>query len=271
MREFVELTYPHDGVAVVTMSNPRIQNNGSWKAVHEIADAMIEARTQGQARAMVLASGVPGHWWEHAWLQDLADSMEGKPATGPGGAFPRVIDEIRRPDAVVIAAISGDCSGGGAELGWACDLRIAEEQAVFGQPEIQIALPTGRGGTSRLARLIGRPAAAELVLLGQPMTARRIHALGGINAVVPQGQSLAMALEWAQRLASYSAHALSTLKRMLNDNDDLSLSDALANEQALFVEVARTPQAIARMREIQARFDAGESIRAVYGEPREPH
>jgi hypothetical protein len=58
---------------------------------------------------------------------------------------------------------------------------------------------------------------------------------------------------------------------MLNDNDDLSLSDALANEQALFVEVARTPHAISRMREIQARFDAGESIRAVYGEPREPH
>lgn len=268
MREFVTLQYPREGVAVVTMSNPRINNNGSWKAIHELADAIIEAREQGKARAIVLASRVPGHWYEHAWLQDLADTMEGKPATGPGGAFPRVLDEIKRPEIVVIAAISGDCSGGGAEIGWACDLRVAEEQAVFGQPEIQIALPTGRGGVSRLARLIGRPAAAELVFLGRPMTARRIFALGGINAVVPQGQALAVALEWAAQLAGHSAHALSTLKRMLVANDDLNLTDALANEQNLFVEVARTPAAIARMREIQARFDAGESIRAVYGEPR---
>lgn len=267
MREFVTLKYPREGVAVVTMSHPRIQNNGAWNAVHELADALVEAREQGKARAIVLASGVPGHWYEHAWLQDLADTMEGKPATGPGGAFPRVIDEIRRTDVVVIAAISGDCSGGGAEIGWSCDLRIAEEQAWFGQPEIQIALPTGRGGVSRLSRLIGRAAAAELVFLGRPMTAARIHALGGINAVVPTGQALAMALEWAEQLASQSANALSTLKHMLNDSDDLSLTDALANEQALFVEVARTPPAIARMREIQARFDAGESIRAVYGAP----
>lgn len=270
MPEFVTLQYPRDGVAVVTMSNPRIQNNGSWKAVHELADALIEAREQGKVRATVLASGVPGHWYEHAWLQDLADAMEGKPVTGAGGAFPRVIDEIRRPEVVVVAAISGDTSGGGAEIGWSCDLRIAEEQVVFGQPEVQIALPTGRGGVSRLARLIGRTATAEMVFLGRPMTARRIQALGGINAVVPTGQALATAIEWATQLAGQSAHALSTLKRMLLDNDDLNLTDALANEQKLFVEVAREPQAIARMREIQARFDAGETIRAVYGEPREP-
>jgi alkylresorcinol/alkylpyrone synthase len=107
MREFVELTYPHDGVAVVTMSNPRIQNNGSWKAVHEIADAMIEARTQGQARAIVLASGVPGHWWEHAWLQDLA-------GLGCGAAIPalRTVEAMlaARPEAIVACVAVAICS-----------------------------------------------------------------------------------------------------------------------------------------------------------------
>jgi enoyl-CoA hydratase/carnithine racemase len=269
MAELVTLLYPLEGVALVTMTNPRINNNGSWKGIGELADAMIEARENGKVRATVLASGVPGHWFEHAWLQDLADGMEGKSTSAAGGAFPRVLDEMRRPEVVVIAAISGDCSGGGAEIGWACDLRIAEEQAVFGQPEIHIGLTTGRGGTSRLARLIGRAAAAEMVMLGLPLSARRIHTLGGVNAVVSSGQAVAVALQWGSMLAAKSPQAMRTLKQVLVDNDDMTLTAALENEQSLFMSIARTPQAIARMREIQARFDAGESLRGVYGEPQD--
>jgi enoyl-CoA hydratase/carnithine racemase len=268
MPEFVSLEYPLDAVAVVTMSNPRINNNGSWLAISELAKAISEAREKGGARVCILASGVPGHWFEHAWLQDLADTLEGKPATATGSVWGFAIDEIRNPEMVVIAAISGDCSGGGLELGWACDLRIAEQQALFGQPEVQINLSTGRGGTSRLARLIGRTVAAEMVFLGLPMTAQRIHALGGINTVVPAGQALDVALRWAAILAARSPAALSTLKRTLNESEDLHLTEALVNETQLFQKVARTPAALSKMREIQARFDAGESIRAVYGEPR---
>jgi enoyl-CoA hydratase/carnithine racemase len=266
MTDIITLEYPFESVALVTMTNPKIGNNGSWKGIGELADAMIEARQKGKARVTVLASGVPGHWYEHAWLQDLADTMEGRATSAVPGAFPRVLDEIRRSDVVVIAAISGDCSGGGAEIGWACDLRIAEEQATFSQPEIHIGLSTGRGGTSRLARLIGRTATAEMVMLGLPMTARRIHALGGVNAVVPNGKAIEIALRWGSMLASKSSQAMSTLKQVLVDSDDMTLNAALDNEQARFAVVARTPQAIMQMRTIQARFDAGESFRSVYGE-----
>lgn len=268
MPEFVTLEYPLDAVAVVTMSNPRINNNGSWIAISELTAAMKEAREKGGARVCILASGVPGHWFEHAWLQDLADTLEGKPATATGAVWGFALDEIRKPEMVLIAAISGDCSGGGVELGWACDLRIAEEQALFAQPEIHIDLTTGRGGTSRLARLIGRTAVAEMVMLGLPMSAQRIYALGGINAVVPTGEAKSVALRWAAMLAAKAPAALSTLKRILNESDDLHLTDALANESKLFQSVARTPAALGKMREIQARFDAGESIRSVYGGPR---
>ncbi|MXW27191.1 MAG: enoyl-CoA hydratase/isomerase family protein, partial [Dehalococcoidia bacterium] len=155
-----------------------------------------------------------------------------------------------------------------AELGWACDLRIAEEQARFGQPEVQIALTTGIGGTSRLARIIGRTATAEMVLDGTPMTAQRIYELGGVNRVVPDGTSVEVALDWASRLADRPAQALATLKQILIDNDDLGLSEALTNEQRLFQTVVGTEEAIATMGDIQDRFDAGESIESVYGSPR---
>ena len=268
MSDIITLERPREGVALVTMSNPAINNHGSWKGIGELATAMKEAREAG-ARVTVLASGVPGHWFEHAWLQDLADGIEGKPTTGPGLAWFNALQEIGRTHVVTIAAVSGDCSGGGAELGWACDMRIAEEQALFGQPEVQIALTTGIGGTSRVARIIGRTAAAELVMLGRPMTARRVYELGGVNEVVPAGKSVEVALEWAGMMAAQPPKALAALKQILIDNDDLNMTDALANEQRLFQSVATTPEAMAAMRGIQARFDAGESIRSVYGGPRE--
>jgi enoyl-CoA hydratase/carnithine racemase len=268
MPEFVSLERPREGVALVTMSNPAVNNHGSWAGISELAETMKDARESG-SRVTVLASGVPGHWFEHAWLRDLADAMEGKPTTGPGAAWYRALREIGHEEVVSIAAISGDCSGGGAELGWACDLRIAEEQALFAQPEVQIALTTGIGGTARVARLIGRTAAAELIMLGRPMTARRIYELGGVNEVVPTGKSVEVALRWAEELASRPAAALVGLKRILNANDEQPLTEALATEQNVFGEVARTPEAITTMRAIQSRFNAGESIRGVYGMPRD--
>ncbi len=269
MAQIVTLENPREGVALVTMTNPAINNHCSWTGVAQFAAALKNAREAG-ARVAVLASGVPGHWFEHAWLQDLADGIEGKPTTAEGAAWFHALREIGQTNVVTIAAISGDCSGGGAELGWACDLRIAEEQALFGQPEVQIALTTGIGGTSRLARLIGRTAAAEMIMLGRPMTARRIYELGGVNEVVPKGRAVAVALEWAATLASRPANALATLKRILIENDDLNLTEALKTEQQLFQGVATTPESIQTMRTIQARFDRGESIRAVYGNRRKP-
>jgi len=266
MAKYVSLEWPREGVALVTMTNPAINNNCSWEAVGELADALQEAREQG-ARVSVLASGVPGHWLEHAWLTDLVAAMTGEPTTGPGTNWYRAINELSKTHVVTIAAISGDTSGGGAELGWACDLRIAEEQVLFAQLEVLLGLSTGLGGTSRLARLIGRTATAELVLDGAPMTARRMYELGGVNRVVPQGEALNVALEWAARLASRPPQALATLKQVLIDNDRLPLEEALRNEQRLFQEVARTPEAIELMRSTQAKYDAGTSFRELYGPP----
>jgi enoyl-CoA hydratase/carnithine racemase len=267
MSDIVNLERPRPGVALVTMTNPAIRNFGSWAAIAALAAALREAR-EGGARVTVLASGVPGHWFEHAWLTDLCATMLGEPTSGEALGWFHALREITTEEVVTIAAISGDCSGGGAELGWACDLRIAEEQARFGQPEVMIGVATGVGGASRLMRLIGRTVTAEMILDGAPLPARRLYELGGVNRVVAPGHAVEVSLAWAARLAERPRASLRALKKMLNDAENLPLVQALANEQQIFQGVARSPEAIEGMRRTQARFDAGETPRQVYGEPR---
>jgi enoyl-CoA hydratase/carnithine racemase len=265
MGELVSLTWPHEAVAVVTMTNPRIANFGSWQAIGELADALVAAREEG-ARVSVLASGVPGYWFQHAWLHDLRNTMTGQPTTGEGGSWFRVMHEVNRTHVVSIAAISGDTSGGGCELGWACDLRVAERQVLFGQPEIGIGVGTGIGGTSRLRHLIGRTATAEMVLLGRPMGAERVYELGGINRVVAAGEALSTAVEWATAMARQSPAALAGMKQMLTESDDMvRIVDAVMNDQRIFQSFSGAPEALARMAATQARFDSGETTRDVYG------
>ena len=266
MSEIVSLERPADGVALVTMSNPAIQNFGSWEGISQLAAALREARESG-ARVSVLASGVPGHWYEHAWLTDLRATFLGEATSGDPVCWFHALQEITNENVVTLAAISGDCSGGGAELGWACDLRVAEQQARFGQPEVMIGLATGVGGTSRLARLVGRTVAAEMVLDGAPVSAGRIYELGGLNRLVPEGQALEVSLQWAERIASRPAPSLVALKKMLQGSQNMPLDEALANEQTLFQGVAGTAEGIEGMKRLQDRFDAGTSIREVYGEP----
>ena len=268
MAKRVSLDTPREGVACITLCHPEIHNHGSWEVVDQLADALTEAREHG-ARVVVLASGVAGHWIEHAWLTDLHAMLTGGETSSSGTGWFRTLHELSRTPVVSIAAVTGDCSGGGAEIGWACDLRIAETQARFGQPEVQIGVATGVGGTCRVARLIGRTATAELVLDGTPFTAERMYALGGVNRVVPTGTGLEVALAWASRLADRPPEALATLKRMLISSDNRHLDEALAHEQELFQGLVAQPEAKARMRAVQDRLDSGESLRDVYGPPRD--
>ena len=267
-RELVKLESPSEGIALVTLTDPARRNFGSWQAVGELAGALREAREDG-CRVSLLASGLDGHWLEHAWLVDLEATLDGREASGDPGCWFRLLEEITHHDVVSIAAINGHCSGGGAELGWACDLRIADEQACFGQPEVMLGLTTGIGGTCRLAHLIGRTVTAEMVLDGSPLTARRLYELGGVNRVVPDGTCVDVAVAWAERLARRPPAALRGLKRILKGVLEHPLSEALRLEQTVFQEVARTPEAGATMRRVQERFDADASPVDVYGPPRD--
>jgi len=250
----IEVSRHGDTVAVVAFSDPARHNQLCWAAVDEMASRLRACRESG-ARVVILASALPGHWLEHAWLRDLGHALEGREPTGTGSGWFEIQDELAHESIISIAAISGDTSGGGAELGWACDLRIAESQARFSQPEVKLAITTGIGGCSRLARLAGCGVATEMVLTGQPQSAQRLHELGAINRVVAAGEALATALDLARDLANRSPEALAGLKRILAASDALPLADALRYEQEVFQSVARGPAALAAIQRAQRAYD----------------
>jgi enoyl-CoA hydratase/carnithine racemase len=246
--------WPGDNIAVLTFSDPQRNNQICWAAIDEIARQLRQCREQG-ARVVVLASGLAGHWLEHAWLRDLSNGIQGLEQTGSGAGWFTAMEELAHENVVSIAAISGDSSGGGAELGWACDLRIAEAQARFSQPEINMGLTTGIGGCSRLARLAGRTTATEMVLTGRQVSAQRLYDLGAINRVVAAGQSLGTALAMAAELAQKPPLALAGLKQVLAMNDNAPLGEALRHEQEVFQSVVITDAAIAGMQRVQSGYD----------------
>ncbi len=258
MSHTINLDWTGDRIAVLTFCDPLRANQLCWAAIDAMGEQLTRCRESG-ARVVILASGLAGHWLEHAWLRDLSNGVEGLEQTGTGAGWFSALAELSHEDVISIAAISGDCSGGGAELGWACDLRIAETQASFSQPEINIGLTTGIGGSSRLARLAGRPTATEMVLTGRPVGARRLYELGAINRLVPTGQALQAALELAKELAEKSPAASAGLKRILANNDDAPLRESMRYEQEVFQSVVGTDSARAGMLKMQSAYDSAAS------------
>lgn len=260
----ISLDWDDEGVAVVTVRDGGAAGHVTTCAtVSALADALDEANEKG-ARVIVLASGVEGHWLEHAYLDDIVKLVESKAATGDPAGWFRSLQVLNRGRAVTIAAINGDTSGGGCELGWACDLRVAEEQARFSQPEVIIGAGTGIGGTSRLMRLIGRTVTAEVVLMGRPLSARRLYELGGVNRIVSKGQALETALAMAREIAALPPQSVAGMKKMLGEAEDLNQSDGIANDQAISQTLFANADSMTNMKAIQARFDAGEGMDAIY-------
>jgi enoyl-CoA hydratase/carnithine racemase len=263
MRDLVKIERPREGVALITLTDVAPQHNLTCKGVSQLADALEEAR-KGGARISVLASGVPGHWFEHAYLDDIRNLVGGRAASGDPAGWFRSLNEVSRQNVVTIAAISGDTSGGGCELGWGCDLRVAEQGVRFSQPEVIIGCGTGIGGTCRLTRLIGHTLAAEMVLTGEPITAERLYELGGLNRLVPKGSAVRVALEMAARMAAHPPAALAGMKRMLSEDEDLHLSAALENDQKISQALFADPTTVRNMESFQDRFNAGETLSEVY-------
>lgn len=260
----VTLEWPEDGVALLTVGDGGVAAHLTTCATtSHLADTLDEAIGKG-ARVVVLASSVEGHWLHHSHLDDIVNLVEGREATGDPAGWFRSLQTLNRGPVVTIAAIDGDTSGGGCELGWACDLRVAEDHVRFSQPEVIIGVGTGIGGTSRLMRLIGRTVTAEVVLTGQPLTAQRVYELGGINRVVPKGKAVETALEMAKLIASHPPQAVAGMKKMLGEDEDLNQSEGIDNDQTISQSLFANPDSVERMRSYQKRFTDGETMDQAY-------
>ena len=155
----------------------------------------------------------------------------------------RVFDLIESSPKPTIAVLNGYALGGGCELALSCDLRIAEEHAQLGLPEIKLGLFPGAGGTQRLPRLIGKSRAKELMYLGDPISAEEALRIGLVNKVVPKGEGLQAAQAMAEKIAGYSLQALSRIKKAVNEGMERSFHSAIELEADLFSEVFHTEDA----------------------------
>lgn len=147
------------------------------------------------------------------------------------------LDFLNKP---TIAAVNGLAFGGGCELALLCDIRIAEEQALFSLPEIRLGLFPGGGGTQRLPRLIGEAKAKEMMFTGDPITAQEAKEIGLVNKVVPKGEALAAAKKMAKTIANNSLPALQFIKEAVDRSTQLSLEEGIKVEAQLFAKVFKT-------------------------------
>jgi len=146
----------------------------------------------------------------------------------------KVLEEFEELEVPVIAAVNGVAVGGGCEMAMACDIIIASEKARFGQPEINLGIIPGAGGTQRLARLIGWRRAMELCLTGEMIDASEAYKLGLVNKVVEHDRLLDEAKKLAETIKSKSPYAVMLVKQAVNRGYKMSLKDGIAYERDLF-------------------------------------
>lgn len=221
-----------EGVAVVTLNHPPV-NALTLDLLTELAGTFDSLATDDTVKSIVL-TGAGRFFVAGADIRVLASipsSGEGEAMARRGQMMLNAIEALEKP---VIAAINGACLGGGLELAMCCHIRLAAEGAKLGQPEINLGIMPGFGGTQRLPRLIGRSKAMELILTGEPISAQEAMRLGLVSQVVSAEDLLRQAHGLARAMAAKSQPALRAALRAIQQGSTLSLSDGLDLEARLF-------------------------------------
>jgi enoyl-CoA hydratase/carnithine racemase len=242
-----------DGMAVLTFARPP-RNFMSFAAITELGERLRELGERTDVSVVVLTGGVPGYFVAHADLDDLARLGRGEPVEGDPRAWNTTLARIEELPQPIVAAINGQCWGGGCELALACAARVAARSATLAQPEVAAGIIPGAGGTQRLPRLVGPGRALELVLTARPVAADEAAAIGLVEIVLPDDGFLEAAIDWARGIASQPRSALVAAKRAINDGLRLPLSEGLRLEAQLFAECLSDPATLAMQDRIRERY-----------------
>jgi enoyl-CoA hydratase/carnithine racemase len=242
-----------DGIAVLTYARPP-RNFMSFAAITELGEWLRELGERTDVSVVVLTGGVPGYFVAHADLDDLARLGRGEPVEGDPRAWNTTLAKIEELPQPVVAAINGQCWGGGCELALACAVRVAARSATLAQPEVAAGIIPGAGGTQRLPRLVGPGRALELVLTARPVAADEAAAIGLVEVVLDDDGFLEAAIDWARGIASQPRSALVAAKRAIIDGLRLPLSEGLRLEAQLFAECLSDPATLAMQDRIRERY-----------------
>lgn len=234
------LLVERDGpVAIVTINRPKVLNALNTETLDELRRLVLELKADDGVRAIVLTGQGEKSFVAGADINELAVQ------TPTGGrehalAGQHVLDLIENLGKPVIAAINGYALGGGCELAMACTIRFAADTAKLGQPEINLGLIPGYAGTQRLARLVGKGRALELVLGGAPISAQEAERIGLVNRVVPAAELPAVVRAFAQQLAARAPIAMRYAITAINKGLEMPFAEGCVFEATLFGLVAST-------------------------------
>ena len=224
----------NNNIAYVEFEDKAHGNQLKFSTIKEFYDTFYKLRHKS-IKFIILSSSNKGHWLEHAHLKDIHNLSKNKKTSAHGKYWFKLIKEIRNEDVVYIAAINGNASGGGAELGWFFDFRISQKNVYFSQPEVDFGICPGLGGISMLSCLIGPSIANQLVMSGDKYSSTQLHNLGLINILSKKGQIKKDSLELANFLSLKSNTALSSIKKIFNNYYSKN-NHLLEYEQKTFLE-----------------------------------
>ena len=222
-----------NGVALLTINRPKSLNALNSETLSELNTCLAELERNTDVKVVILTGS-----GEKAFVAgaDISEMVNATPAEGRtmGLLAKEAFGRLENMPQVTIAAVNGYALGGGCEISMACDIRVASENAKFGQPECGLGILPGFGGTQRLARLVGKGRAKELIFTCDQITAEDAYRMGLANHVVPQAELIDYCKAMAGRIMKNGPFAVALAKQAINTGMDTDLDSGLKLEANLF-------------------------------------
>lgn len=221
-----------DHIGILTINHPEAMNALNPQVLKEL-DGALDAVDQNVIRCLIITGAGEKAFAAGADISEMATASQeaGRAYSQLGNDLFRKMEKFPLP---IIAAINGFALGGGCELAMSCDIRLAAENALFGQPEVGLGITPGFGGTQRMARIISVGKAKELIYTGRNMKAAEALAVGLVEAVYPADQLMAEAEKLANRIAGNAPIAVRVCKKSINEGLETDIDSGIALEVANF-------------------------------------
>ena len=217
-------------IGIVQLNRPKVLNALNFEIMSELVSGLEELDRDAAVNVIILTGG------ERAFAAgaDLAEMSQITPVDLLLGRRFELWDRIRKISKPIIAAVSGYCLGGGNELAMNCDIVVASESASFGQPEVNVGIIPGAGGTQRLPRVVGKYKAMEMILTGKSISADEAYRVGLVNHVVPPESLMEEAKKIAADIASKPQISIRSAKEAILKAQDTTLEVGLEFERKAF-------------------------------------
>ena len=221
------------GFAYITMNRPKVLNALNKRALADLREAFQDAKDDSEVRGAIITGAGDKAFIAGADISELTQlsAVEAEKSSTSGQDVLNLIENLGKP---VIAAVNGFALGGGCETAMACTIRIAVENAKFGQPEVKLGLIPGGGGTQRLPRLVGKGRALQLILSGEVVTAQEAYRIGLVNEVVPAADLITRAEAILKQIFANAPIAVKYSLEAVNKGLETSQTEGLSLEASLF-------------------------------------